>query len=351
MANPILPEGDARPAETKRWGGWRRYLPPIVTLLIFWFIFQRIPFEKFLSALQQADYPHFLALMLPNSIFYFAWDTLVLAVVLRWFHGPIRYRDLLPARAVTYVVALMNTQLARGALAVYLTRQLQAPFFQIASTVIFLTLVEMTHLAAWATSGMLAFHRHLPSDLFWVPLGFGLFWLVFLLYARRDFAPWRVLLSWMTRLFPFLRGRLRLRQRLLFRTFDQAPLKRYVQLILLRAPMFFVALVIHYLAVRTFGIEIPFLQLMGFLPIIFMLAALPITVAHLGTTQAAWIFFFSAYASPSQLLAYSLASHLAFMLARGLLGVVFLRRAYKDLFEPLRAAGLVPASAPPAQSS
>jgi hypothetical protein len=66
--------------------------------------------------------------------------------------------------------------------------------------------------------------------------------------------------------------------------------------------------------------------------VVFLVAALPITVAHLGTSQAAWIFFFSSYASEADLLAYSLVSHLTFMLANGTFGVFFLPKAYSDLF-------------------
>jgi len=325
---------------------WRRLLPPVATVVIFLFIFRHIPFGKFIQALRGADYVTFLILMVPNSLFYFGWDTLVLDIVLRWFHGPLRYRELLPVRAVTYVVSLMNTQLARLTLAYYLTRRLRAPFFQLASTVLFMTLGEMTHLAIWATCGLLSFPARVPRDLFWVPAGYVLFWLFFLLYARLDFAPWRVLLSPLTRYVPSLRDRVHIREWSIFRTFAQAPVKLYVQFVLLRMPMFLVSLFIHFLAVKTFGMNIPFGRMMAFLPIVFMLAALPITVAHLGTTQAAWIFFFRDYGAGSQLLAFSLASHLAFSLTRGILGLVFLPRAYKDLFEPLRPVRLFTASPP-----
>ena len=76
---------------------------------------------------------------------------------------------------------------------------------------------------------------------------------------------------------------------------------------------------------------IPFTALVAFLPVIFMIAALPITVARLGTTQAAWVFFFDAYADPSTILAFSLAAHLTFVITRALLGVAFLPRAYVEL--------------------
>src|SRR5439155_8542490 len=103
-------------------------------------------------------------------------------------------------------------------------------------------------------------------------------------------------------------------------TFRMATLGRYVAIVMVRAPMFFVSLCLHYFAAHAFGIHIPFSQMLTFLPVIFMLAALPVTVAHLGTTQAAWIFFFGEYATAPRLLAFSLAAHLVFASTRALLG-------------------------------
>ena len=315
--------------------GVKRLVPPLLTLLIFVLIFRRIPFARFLEALAGADYARFVLLMFPNGLFFFAWDTLILTVVIRWLYAPLRFRDLLPVRAVSYVVSLMNTNLARATMAYYLTRQLRAPFFELAGTVLFLTLLEMTHLALWASAGILAFHSQLPTGLLWVPLGLFLFWTGLLLSVRFDIAPWRAVTTFITAVFPRLHGRGSIREWAIFRPFVQLPLYRYGQVILLRAPLFFLSLVFHFLAVKTFGMDIPLLRMMTFLPIIFMLGALPITVAHLGTTQAAWIFFFRDFAPAPQLLAYSLASHLAFMLARATLGLVFLPRGYRVLFGAL----------------
>ena len=95
--------------------------------------------------------------------------------------------------------------------------------------------------------------------------------------------------------------------------------------------MFAVSLAAHYFAAHAFGISIPFGRMLTFLPVIFMAAALPVTVAHLGTTQAAWIFFFGQYASAPRLLAFSLAAHLTFASTRALLGLLWLPVAYGDL--------------------
>ena len=106
----------------------------MATLAIFALILRRVPLAALSSALQEADYGLFLALMIPNTLFYFAWDTLVLTIVIHWFHGPVPYRDLLPVRAASYVVGFFNTNLGRGALAAYLCRRLRAPFLELGST-------------------------------------------------------------------------------------------------------------------------------------------------------------------------------------------------------------------------
>ena len=59
--------------------------------------------------------------------------------------------------------------------------------------------------------------------------------------------------------------------------------------------------------------------------------SLPIAVAHLGTSQAAWLLFFSSNASPAKIVAYSLAAQLTFMLCNALIGLVFLPRASREL--------------------
>jgi uncharacterized membrane protein YbhN (UPF0104 family) len=287
----------------------------IVTVAIFLLVFRRIRLDALVAALDQADYRRFLAAMIPNTIFYFCWDTLVLTAAVRWFHGPVRYRDLLPVRAASYVVAAFNTNVGRGALAAYLSRRLGAPFLQLGSTVLFLILTEYVHLVLWATIGLVQIARlrgEVARELLWAPPGVALLWVLIFVYTRSSIGrPWALL-----------------------RTFRLAPVRRYLQIVLLRAPMFFVSLCLHYAAARSFGLEIPFIALLTFLPVIFMLAALPISVAHLGTTQAGWIILFGAYGAESRLLAFSLAAHLTFVVTRAALGVCFLPRAYRDLVQP-----------------
>jgi hypothetical protein len=288
----------------------RRLVHPAVSVLltaaIFALILRRVPFSALGGALRDADYRLFLALMIPNALFYFAWDTLVLSVVIRWFHGGVPYARLLPVRAASYVVGFFNTNLGRGAMAAYLSRQLHAPFLELGSTVLFLVLTEYTQLVLWAMLGLLGLRAEVSRSLLVVAAAVAIFWLV----VRWLLAPRAWSIS---------------------RTFRLATPTRYAQIVLLRAPLFFVSLCLHYYAAHAFGIHISFPQMLTFLPVIFMLAALPVTVAHLGTTQAAWIFFFSQFAPVPRLLAFSLAAHLVFSFTRAMLGVVWLPAAYIEL--------------------
>ena len=316
----------------------KRIVPLALTVLVFAVIFRQIPIERLATALGEADHQRFLAYMIPNTLIYFFWDTLILTVAVRWFHGPIALSAMLPARAVSYVVAFFNGNVAHGLLAAYLARRLGQPVLQLGSTALFLVLTEYTHLVAWATIGLIAAGPRTPRQLLWLPPAVAVFWLLFLSYSRFGLRPWDLLRAarrssgW-----PSSGG---VRNWSILRTFRISPLRRYLQMVLLRAPMFFASLCLHYFAAQAFGIHIPFAQMVAFLPVIFMIASLPVTIGHLGLTQAAWIHFFAAFAAPEKLLAFSLAAHATFTVSRAMLGVAFTPRAYGELMQPASARGI-----------
>jgi lysylphosphatidylglycerol synthase-like protein len=297
----------------------------LLTLVILALIARRIPLAAVVAAFRGVDYVEFLAIMVPNTVFYFCWDTLVLTTAIRWFHGNVPYRDLLPVRAASYVVGFFNTQVGRGALAAYLWRRLDLPFLELGGTVMFLVLAEYLHLVMWAMLGVLGFRQEITTDLLVVAGGVAALWIAFFGYTRLQITPVRA-----------LRWLFAPREWQLLRTFRRASATRYLQIIVLRMPMFVVSLFAHYYAAHAFGIHIPLGQLLTFLPVIFMAAALPVTVAHLGTTQVAWIFFFGQHVPAPRLLAFSLAAHLTFTLTRALLGVIWLPIAYADLTASVR---------------
>jgi hypothetical protein len=114
-------------------------------------------------------------------------------------------------------------------------------------------------------------------------------------------------------------------------TFMAARPVDYAIVLGIKAPNFILSVVTHCFALSLFGIAIPVARLMLFLPLVFVAAALPIAVAHLGTSQAAWLLFFSGSAPDAEILAYSLAAHFTFMLCNGIIGLFYLPRASREL--------------------
>jgi Lysylphosphatidylglycerol synthase TM region len=316
MPEPSAPESPSLEDVPGRHPAWVRGVPVALTVVIFLIIFWRIPFGAFWQALSKAQLLPFLALMGSFSLCFFLLDTFVLSKLIHWFHGPLPYRQLLPVRAVTYLVSIINTQLAQGALALYMHRRFRTPLAQITSTVALMILLETTNLLLFATVGVLAFPGGAPLTLLILPLALATVWLLLISLARGKLGVLGARLS----------------RSVLLSTFRRARLRHGAIILGLKGTVFFLALLVHSQALAFFDIHIPLGRLVAFLPVVFLMGALPITVAHLGTSQAAWIFFFSDYAPEADLLAYSLVSHLTFMLANGTFGVLFLPKAYSDLF-------------------
>src|SRR5581483_3500019 len=207
-----------------------RILAAATTLVVCAIVVRRVPAALLMAAFRDADYAVFLALMVPNTIFYFCWDTLILKVALRWFHGDVPYRDLLPIRASSYVVGFFNTNAGRGTLAAYLWRRLGAPFLELGSTVIFLVLTEYTQLVAWSILGVFGFRTEITMGLLPVAVAVAAFWLAVFGYTRLHITPASA-----------LRWAFAPRDWQLLRTLRRTTAAQFAIIVLLRAPMFVVS--------------------------------------------------------------------------------------------------------------
>ena len=310
--------GDERTRRRSALSIARTLLPPVVTATILILIFRKVPFDRFVEALRGADYATFFGALLPFSFVYFALDTVVLKHTVQWFHGNLSLRDLLPVRAVDYLLSILNHRLSQGAMIVYLARRVSAGILEVTSTILFLDFMQKTHLFLWAGVGMLLVAEPLPRPLLLAPAIVIALWFIFLGYVHGGYS--------------FLGRVLRAPDWRLLRTFRLARPEHYLAILGLKAPLLLLAVLAHSYATRAFGFEIPLPRLLATLPIIFVVGALPINVARLGTTPLAWIYFHGSIVPAPQLLAYSLAGHLTFMLANAVLGIGFLPRAYRELF-------------------
>jgi hypothetical protein len=254
--------------------------------------------------------------MIPYSLLFFLIDTLVLWRVVSWFDAPIPYRALLPVRASAYILSIVNEQVGKGAMALYLNRRHGVPGWQVGSSMLFIMFCEFYYLLAWASAGWLLRRDALPAQFGLIPWIAGaalVFLALWLLFFRGT-----------------IRAGARLRERQILHAFRRARLRHYGIVVLLRSPALLMAVVVYTFALRLFGVETGFAQMLGILPVIFFGAAVPTPMR--AAAIALWVTLFPD--RPAQMTSFGIVQHNFFILFNAAIGLLFLRRAQRELLAP-----------------
>jgi hypothetical protein len=204
-------------------------------------------------------------------------------------------------RGATYVLFLVNYALGQGAFGFYLNRT-GVPALRAVGVTLFLigtnlaTLLIVTT-TTWAIRGADPAH----ATLWWTLLGLSGAFVVYLVLIA--ISP----------------GVLARRQ--VFAPLFECRLRGYAIAIVGRLPHTAVIVLGHWVAIRTWGIPVPFWTGLALMPAVAIASVLPISPAGLGTTQAALVYFFSDYAAGSTADARS-AAVLAFAVVYFVYGVL-----------------------------
>ena len=306
-----------------------RAIPWVITVVCFTYLDFRIdaaaaregssaiPFLARVFA--DVSWGRWLSLMIPYSIFFFLVDSLVVWRIINWFNTRVSYRDILPIRGSAYIISILNEQVGKGVMAVYLNRRDGVQGWQVGSSMLFIMFCEFYYLLMWATVGYALRGDALPPEFGavpWVALGALAFFAVWQLYFRGVIAKGSTL-----------------RDRPILHAFRQARWWQYLVIVALRSPALLAAVVVYTLALRLFGLEANFLDLLGYLPLIFFGAAVPTPMRAVAITL--WSFLYPE--NPAQATAFGLVQHNFFIFFNAAIGLVFLRRANRELFgEPTR---------------
>ena len=264
-----------------------------------------------------------LALMIPYSVFFFLVDAHATWRTIRWFNAPdIRFRDVLPVRASAYILSLVNEQVGKGAMALYLHRRHRVAGWKVASSMIFLGMVEIYQLLFFSALGVLIHYELLRLASSQLPL-YLIMPAVFIVAAI--YLPIHLL---------YFRGFLfsgsQLRKKPLLHAFRVASPLQYVLILLCKAPNLLAAVAVYTIALKLFQVHIFYGQMLVFLPMIFLAAALPLPF-HAGALLL-WAVLFPDYPEVG---AFSLVMHSFFVSFNALIGLVFLPRANRELFDEI----------------
>jgi hypothetical protein len=301
-----------------------RLLPWVITIACFAFLYTRIDgaaqrqgsslVPYLAQVFEKVDWWRWLALMVPYSLLFFLIDSLVIWRVVNWFNARVPYRDILPVRASTYILSILNEQVGKGVMAYYLNRRDGVPGWQVGSSMLFVMFCEFYYLLTWACVGAMLRWDRVPDAfrvLPWVALGALAFFALWVLYFRGAIAPGS-----------------KLRERDMLRSFRLASPWQYATVIVLRSPALLTAAFVYSYALGLFGIESSFLEMLGVLPLIFFGAATPGPMRAVAITM--WVALFPDH--PAEMAAFGLVMHNFFIFFNAAIGLVFLRRANRELF-------------------
>jgi hypothetical protein len=130
----------------------------------------------------------------------------------------------------------------------------------------------------------------------------------------------------------------RLRALSIFEGLRRVPLGRLAELLTLRV-LFSACFVAGCAsAFAAFEIPAPLARLVTGIMIVALVAALPIAVAGLGTSQAAFLYLFADIAPAEQLLAMSLVLSFGIITLRGMMGLCFARELTREALQDARIA-------------
>ena len=301
----------------------RRILPWLLTLVCFGFLYFKIqgqalragetPLRFIAGVFQGVSWTRWLALMVPYSAFFLVIDSLVLWRVINWFNTRVRYFDILPIRSSAYIISILDERIGKGAIGYYLHRRDGVPGWQVGSSMLFIMFCEIYYLLSWATLGFALRGDRLPPVFHvipWVALVAAGVLVVFVLYFRGVIAPGS-----------------KLRDRQIFHAFRQANFSHYASFIVLRSPAMIVGVVVYTLALRLFGVQAEFLDMLGYLPVIFFGAAVPGPFRAVAITL--WTQLFPE--NPGQMAAFGFVQHNFFVLFNAAIGLLFLRHTNREL--------------------
>ncbi|MFH1874663.1 MAG: lysylphosphatidylglycerol synthase transmembrane domain-containing protein [Pseudomonadota bacterium] len=321
----------------------KKILPWVFALIIFIYLFHLYPLPKVLKAISYVNLWSFGAFVLGYFLFIYVIDSLVFTYAFRKYGYTVHLKDIFLARAVTYLIMIINYPASQVAFAYYLNRRYQIPVFQAMGVFLLIIFIDLLWIINLALVGSF-FQQQLVMGL---DIGHTVrsFALAAYIFTFIWLAFWR---RWPQKILgrPLFRWRFLEKQmgRQSFRVFQETKVKDMLILAVMRIPIHFTIIISMYVILLTFGVHIPFTKVLGNVPIVFFIGTLPITPGGLGTTNAAMVellypyvtgsIFSTGQITPQELI---FAATLLWMFANYILKTVFgtftLRKVSKHLFE------------------
>ena len=317
-------------------------LPWLVAAALLFYLFRKVPPDQVLHALSFVNLPRFIGFGVVYFLIVMILDTWVLSRVLSRFVSPVGFRQLLPARCVSYLLSLVNYNAGQAGMAVYLKRTREMSFFKTLGCIFFVTVIDLYWVIALAFCGSFLLDLNLQGFHLqdWVRRVALIAAIGFILHL----AFWR---GWFGKILPerfhFRLGDW-LRGKHLFQPFHHATVVDYFKIALARFPIHVCIVSSLWFLVRIAGATVAFRDVLAAVPIVLLIGAIPLTPGGLGATQLALVELLKDHVTPPPsaqgsigpaelLLGISLSWMILNYLFKSLAGLICLRWTSRDLFK------------------
>lgn len=310
----------------KRQGTWgprlRKFAPFVITAAIVAVLLRSYPIDRIGAEIARGEW-YWLPLLgigtLGLALFVVA---IADFLVMKYAAGGVRYRDVIRGKAGTSMLMVVAYGVGHGGYGVWIARRTGASVRTAIGTVIYIILSDLAALSIIGTAAIWGAGITVKGgDVLRIvapSVAGGL--LVIGLFGGRLFRSWvrdpRVLKPWFA-----------------------IPPQVYLASVLSRVALICIMLAGTAIAARVFGMDIPFAALATYLPVITLVASLPVNVGGFGAVQAAWLVL-EPWAPGAQILAFQFLWQLSLTLGLIVRGAPFVRRVLDEIAQG-RAAGAV----------
>ncbi len=315
----------------------RKCIPWVVSILVLFYIFHRVPIEDVLNAAMQANLWIFLPVMLFDVAVHYFGDVVIFTQLYRWFGTSLTYLGMMPVRGAAYILMLLNFFVGQGSMALLMNRWKNISILRASSVVLLSIICDYYVVLGFSLVGA-----------FQLP---GVDLACFFDGSDEGHLVRFLVISWMAFVvqFAFYRGVLprsagmeKIKQNELLSAFREASAAIYIKFALLKLIPSSVGIISYYYGLIAFGIHVPLLHLVAMVPLVWVIGAIPITVMGLGTVQAAMIWLVAPYAEGSAtpdevnaaVIAFSLLWTICANFSKFAIGAISLSRLPKYIYMP-----------------
>lgn len=304
----------------------KRALPWLFSVLIVGYLFWSVDLDAVMAAVQGADLVTLVAIMVLSAPLILAADSATLWILFRRLMAPYSYREITAIKGVSYFFNAITYSAGTGGIAYLVHRRWGAGFLHTLSLLLWLNFIDIMTLLLIIALGMALAGDLLPPEMAtqlpYVLVGGAIISVGAIIY-------WRLGVNFLI-LGPMRSWRI-------FRAFADATMADYGVMIASRVAFIAVYIVLTWLLLPTFQIEVPFLLLLIYLPIGTFAQIIPASVSGLGAVQVVLIALYAPHVAPAiadgeaQVLAFTTFMGPATTFVRVMIGYLFVRTVMRSL--------------------